>query len=227
MGAIHGGLDSWRFWSCGRPGGPRPPHFHGKTRRKSAVSTPERGHTRNPPPIGRSGGIFTPRPHGGSRAQNRPGSHGNGPKPEERLPGPPAGTPMRASVEPFARRPHGGCRVRMHFPRGSGLLGLGCSGFYRADRILMPGKPAGVPEGPQGGHERHTPPQPETGRRKHSKNSGSPEFPPRIPRYLRGRRKPGRKGHGKSRYFGTTGCCIHVRIRGFPISGCQIVPKSM
>ena len=200
--------------------------FTGKTYRKSSIWTPERARGRSGPPRSRSGGIFTRRPQGGSRAQNRPGSCGNGPKPEERPPGPPPGTPMRASVEPFARRPHGGCRVRMHFPRGSGLLGLGCPGFYRTDRILMPGKPAGVPEGPRGSHERPPPHQPETGRRKHRKNSGSPEFTPRIPRYLRGRRKPGRKGHGKSRYFGTTGCCIHVRIRGFPSSGCQIGPKS-
>ena len=148
------------------------------------------------PPTSRSGEIFPRRPQGRSRAQTQPGSRGNGPNPEERLPGPPAGTPMRASVEPFARRPHGGCRVRMYFPRGSGLLGLGYPGFYRADRTPMPGKPAGVPEGPQGGHERHTPPQPETGRRKHRKNRGSPESPHRIPRYLRGRRKPDRKGHG-------------------------------
>ena len=99
----------------------------------------------------------------------------------------------------------------------------------RIPRVLPRGsktEPAGVPEGPQGGHERHPPPQPETGPRKHSKNRGSPEFPHRIPRYLRGRRKPGRKGHGKSRYFGTTGCCIHVRILAFPSSGCQIGPKS-
>ena len=87
-------------------------------------------------------------------------------------------------------------------------------------------EPAGDPEGPQGGHERHPPPQPETGPRKHRENRGSPEFPHRIPRYLSGRRKPGRKGDGKYRYFGTTGCCIRVRIRGFPISGGQIGPKS-
>ena len=66
----------------------------------------------------------------------------------------------------------------------------------------------------------------ETGPRKHRENRGSPEFPRRIPRYLSGRRKPGRKGDGKYRYFGTTGCCIRVRIRGFPISGGQIGPKS-
>ena len=219
---IHGG-----FELGGALGARGPPQFHGKTRGKSAVSTPERGHSGNPPPIGRSGGIFPRRPQGGSRAQNRLGSRGNGPKPEERLPGPPAGTSMRASVEPFARRPHGGCRVRMHFPPGSGLLGLGYTGFYRTDRILMPGKPAGVPEGPRGSHERHPPHQPETGRRKHRKNSGSRKFTSRIPRYLRGRRKPGQKGRGKSRYLGTTGCCIHVRIRVFPISGCQIGPKRL
>ena len=88
-------------------------------------------------------------------------------------------------------------------------------------------EPARDPEGPQGGHERHPPPQPETGPRKHRENRGSPEFPHRIPRYLSGRRKPGRKGDGKYRYFGTTGCCIRVRIRGFPISGGQIGPKSL
>ena len=94
-------------------------------------------------PLGRN---FPRRPQGGSRAQNRLRSRGNGPKPEERLPGPPPGPPMRASVEPFARRPHGGCRVRMHFPRGSGLLGLGYPGFYRADRTPSP---RGSPKDPR------------------------------------------------------------------------------
>ena len=130
---IHGG-----FELGGALGARGPPQFHGKTRGKSAVSTPERGHSRNTPLIGRSGGIFTRRPQGGSRAQIQPRSFGIAPNPEERLPGPPPGTPMRAWAEPFARRPHGGCRVRMHFPRGSGLLGLGYPGFYRADRTPSP-----------------------------------------------------------------------------------------
>ena len=95
--------------------------------------------------------------------------------------------------------------------------------------------PRNAPGGPKGSHERHPPPQAETGRRKHRKNCdfpefthritrvlrGLPEFAHRIPRFLRGRRKPARKGHGKTRRFGTTGISIRVKIRGFPISGCQ------
>ena len=123
-----------------------PASFIGKTHRKSTIWTPERARCRSGPPRSRSGGIFPRRPQGGSRAQNRPGSCGNGPKPEERPPGPPPGTPMRASVEPFARRPHGGCRVRMHFPRGSGLLGLGYPGFYHANRSPSP---RGTPKDPR------------------------------------------------------------------------------
>ena len=200
-----------------------PANFIGKTRRKSTIWTPERGHSRNSPPISGSGGIFTRRPQGGSRAQNRLRSRGNGPKTRGTAPRAPAGT-AHESV---------GRTVRPTAPWGvpssyafSTWIG---APRPRIPRVLPRGsntEPAGVPEGPQGGHERHPPPQPETGPRKHRENRGSLEFPHRIPRYLSGRRKPGRKGDGKYRYFGTTGCCIRVRIRGFPISGGQIGPKS-
>jgi len=123
----------------GAPWGPQGlPSSTGKHEENRPFRPPNADILEIPPPIGRSGGIFTRRPQGGSRAQNRLRSRGNGPKPEERLPGPPPGPPMRASVEPFARRPHGGCRVRMHFPCGSGLLGLGYPGFYHADRTPSP-----------------------------------------------------------------------------------------
>ena len=89
---------------------------------------------------------FPPTAPWGSRAEIRPGSRGIAPKPEERLSGPPAGTPMRASGEPSARRPHGGCRVRMHFSRGLAPLGSRYHGFYRAAGEKQPGTP---PEDPR------------------------------------------------------------------------------
>ena len=78
-----------------------------------------------------------------------------------------------------------------------------------------------APGGPRGSHERHPPPQAGTGHRKHRKNVHFPEFAHRIPRFLRGRRKPARKGHGKTRHFATARFSILVKIRGFPISECQ------
>ena len=52
---------------------------------------------------------------------------------------------MRAWAEPFARRPHGGCRVRMHFSRGLAPLGFRYHEFYRAAGEKQPGTP---PEDP-------------------------------------------------------------------------------
>ena len=60
-----------------------------------------------------------------------------------------------------------------------------------------------APGGPRGSHERHPPPQAGTGHRKHRKNVYFLEFAHRIPCFLRGHRKPVRKGHGKTRHFAT------------------------
>ena len=52
---------------------------------------------------------------------------------------------MRASGEPSARRPNGGCRVHMYFSRGLAPLGSRYHGFYRAAGEKQPGTP---PEDP-------------------------------------------------------------------------------
>ena len=78
--------------------------------------------------------------------------------------------------------------------------------------------PRNAPGGPKGNHERHPPPQAGTGHRKHHKNVHFPEFAHRIPRFLRGHRKPVREGHGKTRHFATARFSILVKIWGFPIS---------
>ena len=78
--------------------------------------------------------------------------------------------------------------------------------------------PRNAPGGHRGSHERHPPPQAGTGHRKHRKNIDFPEFAQRIPRFLRGHRKPVREGHGKTRHFATARFSILVKIRGFPIS---------
>ena len=124
--------------------------LHDKTRRNAAASSPERAHGPRGPPLGPSAGISPRRPYGRSRPRSRPGSAGMASNLEEWRPGSPEGAPRRPSGERFARRPRGGCSVRMHFSRVSRLRGLGSTAFSRVSRNVRLRMPSGDPGGSPG-----------------------------------------------------------------------------
>ena len=186
--------------------------LHDKTRRNAAASSPERAHRPRGPPLGPSAGISPRRPYGRSRPRSRPGSAKMASNLEKRRPGSPEGTPRRPSEERFARRPRGGCSVRMHFSRVSGLRGLGSTVFSRVSRNVRLRMPSGDPGGSPG--TRAAPGHQNTRKTSHIGHTGA-----RKAAKIRGPRNPGFSRHGKSRRIGAPGTRIPVKTRGFPISG--------
>ena len=166
-----------------------------KTRRNAAASSPDRAHRPRGPPLGPSAGISPRRPYGRSRPRSPPGSAGMASNLEKRRPGSPEGTPRRPSGERFARGAHGGCSVRMHFSRVSGLRGLGSTAFSRVSRNVRLRMPSGDPGGSPG--TRAAPGRQNSRKTSHIRHAGA-----RKAAKIRASRKPGFSRHGKTRRIG-------------------------
>ena len=180
-----------------------------KTRRNAAASSPERAHGPRGPPLGPSAGISPRRPYGRSRPRSRPGLAGMASNLEEWRPGSPEGAPRRPSGERFARRPRGGCSVRMHFSRVSRLRGLGSTAFSRAFRNIRRRMPSGGPGPPPGARAG-------TGRQNSRKTRHIGHAGARKAAKTRGPRKPGFSRHGKTRRIGAPGTPNHRKNTWFP-----------
>ena len=180
-----------------------------KTRRNTAASSPERAHGPRGPPLGPSAGISPRRPYGRSRPRSRPGSAGMASNLEEWRPGSPEGAPRRPSGERFARRPRGGCSVRMHFSRVSRLRGLGSTAFSRVSRNARLRMPSSDPGGSPG--TRAAPGRQNSRKTRHIRHAGA-----RKAAKTRGPRKPGFSRHGKTRRIGAPGTSNPRKNKSFP-----------
>ena len=191
-----------------------------KTRRNAAASSPERAHGPHGPPLGPSAGISPRRPYGRSRPRSRPGSAGIASNLEEWRPGSPEGTPRRPSGERFARRPRGGCSVRMHFSRVSRLRGLGSTAFSRVSRNARLRMPSSDPGGSPG--TRAAPGRQNSRKTRHIGHAGA-----RKAAKIRGPRKPGFSRHGKTRRIGESGTPNPRKNTWFPDFRWVIFPETL